>query len=165
MNEKHNIVETITPLAVLKAVTPEALRAVPQGLLAGEYICIRTFPFKIGRESRVRNVKGHLERIERPKRDNKEPNNDLYLIDEGRFLNISREHFQIEKDRDSFVLRDRGSACGTKLGEENIGGEDAGGVHPIKDGDIIAVGAKATPYLFQFFSLQEYKMVLREGKD
>ncbi len=161
MDDKQNIIEVITPLAVLKPLTHEALHSVPQGQLAGEYICIRKLPFRIGRESRVKKIKGRLERIERSKLGDKEPNNDLYLIDEGRFLNISREHLQLEREGEGFLLRDRKSACGTRLGELHIGGEDAGGSHPLKDGDVIAVGAKATPYLFQFISLAEFEIKQR----
>ncbi len=161
MDDKQSIVEAITPLAVLKPLTPEAVNSVPQGQLTGEYICIRTSPFRIGRESRVKRIKGGMERIERPKLGTKAPNNDLYLLDEGHFLNISREHLEIAREGEGFVLRDRNSACGTRLGEVHIGGEDAGGAHPLIDGDVIAVGAKATPYLFQFVSMVEFEMLRR----
>jgi pSer/pThr/pTyr-binding forkhead associated (FHA) protein len=73
------------------------------------------------------------------------------MIDSGRPLNISREHFQIEKtETGSFVLRDRLSACGTKvLGEK--GERRCQGTHcELFDGDTIIVGSHASPYIFRF---------------
>jgi hypothetical protein len=78
-------------------------------------------------------------------------NNDVYLIDDGRMLNISREHFLIEKNDDgSFTLLDRMSACGTfvggKAGEKRCHGSSC----PLADGDIIIVGVPTSPYIFKF---------------
>ena len=162
MDLKDIILSEIAPRAVLQALTPEALEAVPQGLLVGDKVVIRDFPFRVGRESRVRKIDGKMERIERPKRDNLSPTNDLYLIDRGQRLNISREHFQIEVDAAGYVLRDRGSACGTKIDELRVGGEDTPGRHALRDGDVIAVGAKGTPYRFKFISFDEYEIRRRD---
>ncbi|MCP3888280.1 MAG: hypothetical protein GY702_05325, partial [Desulfobulbaceae bacterium] len=104
MDSKQRIIDQVTTLAVLKPLTSEAKEAIPRGQLEGEFVCIKKLPFKIGRESRVKRVKGKLERLERPKMGGKEPNNNLYLVDQGRFLNISREHLQIERDENDFVL-------------------------------------------------------------
>ena len=161
MDEKQRIIREITPVAVIKAMTPEAKRAVPQSLLVEDVVSIRKFPFRIGRESRVKKINGKLERIERPKLDDREPNNDLYLVDDGHLLNISREHLQIEKNGSKYLLVDRGSACGTRVGEVMIGGDDASGSLTLKDGDIIAIGAKATPYVFQFITLDEFELARR----
>jgi pSer/pThr/pTyr-binding forkhead associated (FHA) protein len=162
MDEKQRILEAITPMAVLKAMTFDAKKAVPQSLLEEGVVCIRKFPFRIGRESRVKMINGRLERIERAKLDDRKPSNDLYLVDDGHLLNISREHFQIEKNGNEYVLFDRGSACGTRVGEVVVGGQDSTGSLTLKDGDVIAVGAKATPYLFQFISLAEFEVMRRE---
>jgi hypothetical protein len=159
MDEKQRILEAITPMAVLKAMTPEAIRAVPPSLLVEGVVGIRKFPFRVGRESRVKKINGSLERIERTKLDNREPSNELYLIDDGHLLNISREHFQIEKNGNEYRLTDRGSACGTRVGEVVVGGHDSSGSLTLVDGDVIAVGAKATPYLFQFIILQEFQVL------
>ena len=158
MDEKQTILEAILPLAALKAMTPEAKKAVPQPSLIAGVVSIRAFPFRVGRESRIRKVNGKWERIERAKLDNRNPSNELYLVDEGHLLNISREHFQIERDGEGFTLFDRGSACGTWVGETSVGGNDAIGRMRLKDGDIIAIGSKTSPYIFQFITLNEYEI-------
>lgn len=161
MDEKQKIFEVITPIAVLKAMTPEAKKAVPQALLVEDMVGIRKFPFRIGRESRIKRINGKLERIERAKLDDRAPSNDLYLIDDGHLLNISREHLQIEKNGSEYLLVDRGSACGTRVGEAVAGGHDAIGRLKLMDGDVIAIGAKSTPYLFQFITLDEFEIMRR----
>jgi len=160
MDEKIAILENHLPKAMLKALTPEAIAATPGADIDGDLIAIKNFPFRVGRESRVAQINGRLEPIDRPKKDmNSKPNNDLYLIDRGHLLNISREHFQIEQREDGFYLVDRGSACGTKLQDTALGGEDEGGAIKIDDGEVIGVGAKATPYLFKFISFADYQIV------
>lgn len=119
-------------------------------------VCIRRLPFRIGRESRVKKVNGRIERIERPKLDDREPNNDLYLVDRGHLLNISREHLRIEIDGDAFYLVDRGSACGTKVNGEAVGGDDQGGRTLLSDGDIITIGTTESPYRFRFLDLRGF---------
>lgn len=162
MDEKLTILENHLPKAMLKALTPEAVEATPAIDIDGDLIVIYSFPFRVGRESRVAQINGRLEPIDRPKKDiNSKPNNDLYLIDRGHLLNISREHFQIERREGEYYLVDRGSACGTKLHGTALGGDDKGGTIKITDGDVIGVGAKATPYLFKFISFDEYKIVQR----
>ena len=154
MDEKQKILKAIIPLAVLRATTREATASLPQTVLEAGLIPIRKFPFRVGRESRVQRVNGKLERIERPKLDDREPNNDLYLVDHGHLLNVSREHFKIEKEDGHYLLVDRGSACGTRIEAERVGGEDSGGIRVLKDGDLIEVGAKGTPYVFEFIVLE-----------
>ena len=163
MDEKLDILNELMPLAVLKPLTPEALAAVPQSQRLGDMVLIRRFPFRIGRESRVRLVDGRIERIERPKRDDREPNNDLYLLDQGQLLNISREHLQIEDGGNGcYTLVDRGSSCGTKIANRAIGGSDAGGKETLHDGEVIGIGAKGTPFLFKFVALAGYQLVKKD---
>ena len=69
MDAKDLLLAQLVPKAALKALTPEAMEAVPHFLLVEDTVVIREFPFKVGRESRVRKVDGRIERIERPKRD------------------------------------------------------------------------------------------------
>jgi len=161
MDEKQTILEAVTPKAVLKAMTPEAKKATPQSSLVEGVVCVRTFPFRVGRESRVKKINGRLERIERARLDNRIPSNDLYLVDDGHLLNISREHFQIEKNGNDYILFDRGSACGTQVGDIKVGGDDSTGSLPLKDGDMICIGTKASPYVFQFVTLDEFEIVRR----
>lgn len=163
MDDKLTILAESLPKAMLQALNPETIGAVPHTLFRGDLICISRFPYKIGRESRVTKIDGRLERIERLKKDDSPPNNDLYLVDRGHCLNISREHFQIEKRENGYFLVDRGSACGTKIAGVNVGGDDMGGSAELHDGDIIAVGAVGTPYVFRFITFDEYCLVRREA--
>ena len=159
MDQKLEILTENLPKAMLQPLTPEALEAVPPHSLRGDKIVIYAFPFRIGRESRVIKIDGRLERMERSKKDDSPPTNDIYLIDRGHRLNISREHFKIVRSEEGYTLVDRGSACGTKIGGRNVGGNDAGGTAVLHDGDEIAIGAVGTPYVFRFISFDEYCLV------
>ncbi len=159
---KDAILAAVSPKAVLKALTPETREAIPQALLVDDMVLIHAFPFRVGRESRVRKVNGKVERVERPKRDDGNPTNDLYLIDRGHLLNISREHFQIEKSGDGYILVDRESACGTTIDGVRVGGDDLGGRQRLEDGAVVAVGVRGTPYHFQFISFDEYEMTRKD---
>jgi pSer/pThr/pTyr-binding forkhead associated (FHA) protein len=79
------------------------------------------------------------------------PNNDVYLIDREELLNISREHFQIERTNDvSYEIVDRGSTCGTIVDGTRIGNEAASMRCPLKSGARIIVGLPDSPYVFEF---------------
>lgn len=158
MNDKQQILEKLMPRAVLRTLTTEAKQAVPQSALMDDLVPIRTFPFRVGRESRVKIMEGRVERMERQKSGGSTPNNDLYLIDDGHLLNISREHFQIEKDEDRYYLYDRGSACGTQVEGQMVGGNDNEEVVEIRDGDTIIVGTGKSPYIFEFITLDGYQV-------
>ena len=162
MNDKLAILSEFFPKAVLQAMTTETIEAVPGHLLRGDCVAITSFPFRVGRESRVIEVGGKLQPLERPKKDDSPPTNDLYLVDRGHRLNISREHFQIEKRADGYFLVDRGSACGTKIEGVNVGGDDMGGFTALQDGAVIAVGSVGTPYVFRFLTFDEYSLARRE---
>ncbi len=162
MDHKLKILEASLPLAMLQALTPEAMAAVPIHLLKGDMVAIYKFPFKIGRESRVVKVEGRLERVERSKNDESLPTNDLYLLDRGHRLNISREHCQILKSDGAYALVDRGSACGTKIEGRNVGGNDSGGAAVLHDGEIIAIGTVGSPFVFRFIAFDHYHVVKKE---
>ena len=153
MENKQAILKRVTPLAVLKPMTPEAENSISSYCLGHEFIGIWEFPFRIGRESRVETVDGKLVHAERNKIGSGKPNNDIYLMDRGRFLQVSREHLSIEKTETGYSISDRGSACGTSINTQKIGGEDRGGTHILEDGDTIKIGADESPYLFQFITL------------
>lgn len=153
MTDKASILKLLTPQAALEPLTPEASACLPKGTLEHGFVRIAKFPFSIGRESRVKEREGRLIRLERLKFTQHEPNNDLYLIDSGRPLNISREHFVITQSDHGFRLLDRRSACGTSVDSEHIGGHDSGGEIELKDGSVIAIGSEDTPYLFRFIAL------------
>ncbi|MCD6333799.1 MAG: FHA domain-containing protein [Candidatus Latescibacteria bacterium] len=136
---------------VLRPMTSEARASIQEK----EEIKLDTFPFRIGRESRIRMVNGKPQLMERRKFQ-APPNNEVYLIDMGRRLNVSREHFQIEKNEDgTYTLVDRGSACGTIVGKQSIGGGDQGGNALLKDGDVIVVGTPKSPFVFKFLMSPE----------
>jgi pSer/pThr/pTyr-binding forkhead associated (FHA) protein len=153
MEDKQSLLKRITPVAVLKAITPEARSTITKNCLGDEIIGIWEFPFRIGRESRIEKVDGKLVLSERQKISNGKPNNDIYLVDHGHFLQISRQHLQIEKTEIGYLVSDRGSACGTIINTKKIGSEDKGGSTMLKDGDIIKIGAEDSHYLFQFITL------------
>jgi len=75
-------------------------------------------------------------------------------VDRGVLLNISREHLQLECDGQRYVLVDRGSASGTKVNMEPVGGDDSGGKLSVKDGDELIIGTKASPYRYRFIDLR-----------
>ena len=130
---------------VLVPVTPEARAAILR-----ERIVLDGFPFRIGRESRAGFVDGALRSLER-RSGGLPPNNDLYMLDRGTLLNVSREHFQIEKTKEGgYALVDRGSTCGTIVDGQTVGGQERGGTAPLKEGSLIRVGTQASPYLFKF---------------
>ncbi len=125
----------------LKAMTPEA-----QACLGASQLKISMYPFRVGRGSRVRHVPISVDR----RRLGTAPSNDLYLQETGKVLNISREHFQIERRGDAYYLVDRGSACGTLLEGTVIGGDRAGGQQQLSNGDVIIVGTSESRYVFKF---------------
>jgi hypothetical protein len=113
-------------------------------------IPIRQYPFRVGRECRMHIEDGSRVSTER-RRTGAAPNNDLYLQDSAEKMQISREHFQIEQRADGgFDLVDRGSACGTRVGNRAISGGNNGGRCELKHGDAITLGIKSSPYVFRF---------------
>lgn len=129
----------------LEALTPEAEQS-----LGGERLKVNTLPFRVGRECRLVAGADGLEIAERRKQD-AAPSNELYLIDPGPRLQVSRAHFQIEADGNGgYRLVDRGSACGTIVGNQQLGGEDRGGQAALADGDLILVGNSESPFAFRF---------------
>jgi hypothetical protein len=131
--------------AFLAALTPEAKAAI-----GGMEVEITTFPFRVGRESRKMKWSEHG--IVSEKRDQESrPNNELYLIEKGEPMNVSREHFQIEKrGGGGYALVDRSSTCGTIVEGSVVGGENRGGEVPLRDADVIVVGASVSAYVFKF---------------
>ena len=160
MEEKKRVIETVIPLAALQALTPEAIEAVPPVFLLGEnVVALHQFPYRIGRESRLQRMDGEVQRVIRPKPSATVPNNDLYLIDPFLSVNISREHLQIEKHEEVFMLQDRGSATGTSIIRKDSGKAEKGNSFILNDGDIISIGTEGSPYLFKFFSFSEIRVL------
>jgi hypothetical protein len=137
-------------IPALLPMTPEAKRSIQ-----GDRIKLHKFPFRIGRESRLDRVVNSIKYKERRKKVDP-PNNDLYLIDRGKLLNVSREHVQIEKKEDgTYEVVDRGSACGTIVADYVVGGHDKGGRYPLENGNIIIIGTPQSQFRFKFQSYSE----------
>ncbi|MDR3090253.1 MAG: FHA domain-containing protein [Desulfobulbaceae bacterium] len=165
MEGKEQILAQVLPRAVLEPLTPEARVALPQIVRNIGYVVIHKFPFRVGRESRVRATERGLERVERHRLvDDAVPNNDLYLVDSGQYLNISREHMLIEIRDGAYVLVDRGSACGSRVGDVAIGGGDQLGAAHLHDGDIIQLGVKSSPYQYRFISFDGFVLMKKKAR-
>lgn len=155
MEDKRQILQTLLPKAVLKALNEESLAAVPTGMQVHGMVVMHGFPYRVGRESRVTVINGRIHRIERPNiSKDSAPTNDLYLLDAGDLLQISREHFQIEKTSSGYQVVDRGSKCGVTVGGKRIGAHTGSKSAPLADGDLIAIGTPETDYLFAFLTLE-----------
>lgn len=150
MDDKRKILELLLPRAVLEPRNTTADRAVPDGMIQSGYVPIRRFPFRVGRESRGETVDGRFFGRLRPRTADPKPNNDLYLMDPGPGLQVSREHFQIEERDGGFVLVDRGSTLGTMVGDVRLGRGSGVTSAPIADGDIIRIGDSRSPYVYRF---------------
>ena len=153
-NTKANILKAITSNAVLLPLTKEATSAIVKGSCNNELITISTFPFRVGRESRLgKNEKGLFLKL-RIIKNNAKPNNDIYLLNESKHLQISKEHFQIEKDNNKYTLKDRGSTKGTTINGITYGGKKESFEHSLNDGDIILIGDKTSLFKYQFLILE-----------
>jgi pSer/pThr/pTyr-binding forkhead associated (FHA) protein len=130
--------------ATLAALTPEAKDAI-----GGAELPITRFPFRVGRDSRgARRAVARI--IMDRRRPVSRPNNELYLPEPEQATNVSREHFQIEHNGAQYVLVDRQSTCGTLVEGQMVGGKQAGGAVPLRDGDVIIVGTSASRFVFKF---------------
>src|SRR5262245_6181121 len=130
--------------AALAALTPEAKDAI-----GGAELPITQFPFRVGRDSR-----GSRRAVARIVMDRRRPvsrpNNELYLAEPEPATNVSREHVRIEHNGGQYGLVDRQSAWGTIVEGHVVGGKQAGGAVPLRDGDVIIVGTSASRYVFKF---------------
>jgi hypothetical protein len=130
--------------AILTAITAEAEVA-----LGGKRdVRLTHFPFKVGRESRLSQS-----RFAREQRLGRAPQlNDLYLQEPhaADLIQISRDHFAIERSDDGFFVVDRGSVAGTIVAGRRIGGHRKGGRTRLHSGDEIRVGGESSSYVFKF---------------
>jgi pSer/pThr/pTyr-binding forkhead associated (FHA) protein len=129
--------------ALLVALTPESRIAL--GAPEREI----TVPYRVGRESRGMQRTPHGVVSER-RNPGAQPSNDLYLVEHEEALNVSREHFEIDREDGGYILVDRGSTCGTIVEGQTVGGDTRGGTLSLHDGDVIIVGTSRSPYVFKF---------------
>jgi len=152
-DDKKELFDAIVPKAVLVAITETSKYSIIKRMHGKDILPIFKYPFRIGREARVDFVDGEVILQERHKLGGHEPNNDVYLLDNGDFLQISREHCSIVNNKDTYMLLDRGSACGSMVNNFQVGGDDQNGSCPLKDGDIITLGSKDSQYKYKFVLL------------
>ncbi len=139
---------TGTISAVLVALTSEA-----QSALGGQpYATITRFPFMVGRESRSPSIVPSLKTMIEQRLLKVPQLNDLYLVEppSQAGFHISREHFAIDYVDAEFVLVDRGSASGTLVSDRAVGADSKDVQTELQVGDLIVVGARRSPYVFQF---------------
>lgn len=127
----------------LAALTPESTESIQ-----AKEINIPHLPFRVGRESR--KLRFTEQGLVGERRKAATPNNDLYLEEKDEPMNVSREHFLIDRDAEGFFLRDRGSRCGTLVEGEMAGGGDRPGRAALKDHDVIIVGTSSSRFIFKF---------------
>lgn len=127
----------------LVALTPESAEAI-----RATEINVPHLPFRVGRESR--RFKWTELGLVGERRKSGPTNNDLYLVEEGEPMNVSREHFLIDRDDTGYFLQDRGSMCGTIVEGQVVGGGGISGRAPLADHDVIIVGTSLSRYIFKF---------------
>jgi FHA domain len=130
--------------AMLVALTPEAYAA-----LGAREREITRFPYRVGRESREtqRTAQGSVTERRDP---GSRPTNDCSLRDREEPVNVSREHFAIDRGDTGCILVDQASTCGTLVEGQRVGERARGGRMPLHDGDVILVGTSRSPYVFTF---------------
>jgi pSer/pThr/pTyr-binding forkhead associated (FHA) protein len=131
-------------LPCLVPLTPEARRAA-----ATPVVPLHRFPFRVGRDLRDPNRKPPFLLRERRRGAASGPN-DLYLLESGRRLRLSREHFLIGEEGGRYFLEDRRSALGTLVEGQTVGGARTGGQCELRDGDVIIPGGSGSQFVFKF---------------
>lgn len=134
----------LTSRCVLKALTAEARSA-----LRVESYTFDDFPFRVGRDTR--NLSGTVPRGNPERREHRiQPNNELYLIETGPEVFVSREHFLIDLVQGEYRLVDRLSALGTWVEGRLIGGDRRGGESRLLPGDVVIPGSFKSGFIFKF---------------
>jgi len=80
-NEKKELLDSMIPKAVLKAVTEESKHSITRREFGHDIIPIYNYPFKIGREARVNYVDGEVILQERHKLGGDDRNGSMPLKD------------------------------------------------------------------------------------
>ncbi|MBO8131066.1 MAG: cyclic nucleotide-binding domain-containing protein [Candidatus Marinimicrobia bacterium] len=126
-----SISEKDIPTITIEGLTEESKKA-----LRDKKIEIKKFPFKIGRDTRLRSKDIFIE-------------NDLYIEDKPPY-NVSRNHMSINYLNGIFYVLDRGSSLGTIVNDKKIGGETNIYKTDLKEGEnIITLGSIRSPFKFK----------------
>jgi len=155
--DKEALIRSFIPEAVLIPLTPEATAAMPAKGSHNGMIPVWKTPFRIGRESRMEiDENGNVTVKERYKHGFITAEvNDIYLFDLGEKFQISREHLRIDKNGEGYFVLDRGSKCGSAVGDTRIGADSLTEQVPLNDGDTVVLGTDHSPYRYRFVVLQE----------
>lgn len=128
-----------------------------------DYVEIDHLPFRVGRESRMGVTDGVEFYLERHKHGDA-PGNDLYLLDRGSLLHVSRRHLEIDTSADGQIhIHDLGSRCGTHVDGESIGGKDEPGSLTLGSESEIVVGTIDSPYRFAVRHLERFAGLYRRS--
>jgi predicted component of type VI protein secretion system len=68
------------------------------------------------------------------------PSTGPFLRDRKESLNVSREHFLIDRGDTAYILVDQAGTCGTIDEGQSVGGHARGGSISLHDGEVIIVG-------------------------
>ncbi len=158
-DEKKELLSSMIPKAILKAVTSEAKHSIIKRSFSQDIIPIYDYPFRIGRESRFEHVDNEIIIQKRHDLSGYQPNNDVYLFDSGEFLQISKEHCTIViNDANEYILQDMRSSCGSLINQVQLGGDNENTTSVLNDGDIITLGSKESEYKFKFILLDTIEL-------
>lgn len=150
---KIKILNTFIPRAVLWPITEKAKNALPY---EEKMISIKEIPFKIGRESRVaKTEKGSYVKLRIITNDaDINPSNDAYIVDKGDYLEVSKQHCEIEAREDKYFIIDKNSSNGTIVNDIKIGKNQESLETELKDGDIIQFGSEESEFKYKFLTLE-----------
>lgn len=116
---------------VVHPLTRKAAETIPdEGLL------VTRFPLRVGRATAANEPEAF-------------DLNNLWLLDDKPY-NVSRNHCELDVNRDGPVVRDRGSHLGCVVNDEPIGGRAVMGYAPLHLGDnVLVIGSPMSPYQFR----------------
>lgn len=130
-------------------VTLKALTAEMDLAFRGPKLEISESPFKIGRECRSRRSRQPPPGIQERRMGVAPHNNDLYIIETGSRLFVSREHLLLDWREDTLYLVDLFSSCGTIVEAAYVGGDHKGGELTLRHNDVVIMGTSNSPYIFK----------------
>ena len=133
---------------ILKALTAEMDMS-----FRGNSLEVRELPFRIGRECRDKTPAAPPPGLNDRRGLAGSRTNDLYIVEPGPRLFISRQHLLIEKRENGYVLVDLFSACGTIVEGRYIGGDHNGGEANLEHEDVVIIGTAGSPYVFKVLML------------